>query len=149
MIQVPTPAQQALVAQMLQGAIGQPIPNAPVRPDGGYSFGRRAFIHPPTPYVGMPGYRGPGPDQPIEDAPAPMEPLQHPAYDGGYSGEGIFDHGKLVARQGFAGNHTQPDPISVFGKMRQALPVATRSKAHSHQQALIARMMQNMRGVKG
>jgi hypothetical protein len=142
MVIYPSPVQHALVAQMLQQAVGQnpnvlqqggrvlpevPDPNAP----GDWSYSQ-PWVNLPT--VVTPGYALPrtGGNAIMEDAPnqppAPTsEPLSRP--DGGYNwGTRSFPH------------------ASVFGSMRAALPAATRSNIHSHQQALIARFMRNQTG---
>jgi hypothetical protein len=129
MIQVPTPQQHALVAQMLQGALGTQQPNPYVLQQGGQYYDTTPNIGAPDdwgfnamrtlPTVVRQGYGHLASPTIMEDAPQQIQAARPPRI-------GIPDR-----------------PASVFGKMRQSLPAATRSALQSHQQALIERFMRN------
>jgi hypothetical protein len=155
MITPPTPQQYALVAQMLQAHTQRPAPGAgggrylPAVQDpnaqGDWSYNQPWIPVPSTGYAMRSGHGYGGATNTV--APTASVPVD-PGFD--YNNWGATEPHAAPAAPvdpGFDYNNWKnTEPHSVFGAMRQALPAATRSGLHSHQQALIQRFMRNQRG---
>ena len=115
-----TPQQYALVAQMLQQSIPQMSQNRPGR-----------FATRPMPDEVYPGFTSfhETPQMPFRETPQIPPP-------------GV-DFGSLVGQVRGSAAPALAEPGTVFGRMRQALPAATRSNLQSHRQALVTRFMHN------